>query len=241
MYVARGALGSRSQWPPPPHLRGLGANTSALIGSGVSVALATAAPFTGPAAPFVAAAAAIVPLVASLFAGCGQTCIEATNIVNQVAPLLEQNLALYLQQPIHYVSIQKAALANFDQAWGYVTQNCGNPALGAAGRRCISDRAAGGCAWKTAAPSQWVKNSAGVWTFEGAGNADPNGTYCWNWFSGMRDPIANDPTVVPDPPAAAALPGSTGAGLLASLPRGLPILPILLIGGGLVLLSMGKK
>jgi hypothetical protein len=55
--------------------------------------LATA-PFTGLAAPFVAAAGALLELVSAasaLYAGCGVTCVEATNIVNQVEPYLQQN------------------------------------------------------------------------------------------------------------------------------------------------------
>ena len=50
--------------------------------------------------------------------------------------------------------------------------------------------------------------------------ASGSGTACWDWFIGYHDPIANDPTVVPDPTSTTALEndmaGSTSASASAS-------------------------
>lgn len=68
-----------------------------------------------------------------------------TEIVNELEPLLQQNLEGYFTGPRTRAS-QEAALANFDAAWRYLTsaQACGNPELGEPGQRCITDRAPGG-------------------------------------------------------------------------------------------------
>lgn len=84
-----------------------------------------------------------------------------------------------------------------------------------------------------------------MWQYQFA--TGPNsGTNCWNWFIGYYDPIANDPTVVPDPvPGAAALSdvlGSTGVSSLLSdvglSPSatifGLPIADVIMIGAALL-------
>jgi hypothetical protein len=148
--------------------------------------LMTAARIPGPQAIFLAIAGAVAELLGAIGIGkgCGSTCIVASEYANQAETLLQRNLNTYLSIPVpRYQSQQTAALNIFDQVWaGLISpQACGNPALGDAGKRCISDRQRGACKWK----------AQGV---------------CWNWFIGYRDPIANDPNVVPDP---AAL--STGA------------------------------
>lgn len=161
--------------------------------SGVGTALLTAAPYTGPAAPFVAVAGAAAEILGAIGIGqgCGQTCITATAYANQAEDVLRQNLNTYMAQPTpRYQSAQTAALNIFDTVWaGLVSvQACGNPMLGDAGKRCITDRQRGSCKYT---------GSDGK---------------CWNWFVGYRDPIANDPNVVSD--AAAA--GSSVTGALTS-------------------------
>jgi hypothetical protein len=183
------------------NLSGLGAGTVAgQTASGIAVGLATAAildpePFSKVA---LAIAAGLVTLFQSVFGvgnGCGQTCVQATAIANQVATLLTQNMNNYISQPIRTVSMQTAALAVFDQAWASMQQGCGAIA-GAAGKDCVTDRAEGACKWM-ASPGGWVTNADGTCTFNYWGAAG-SGSSCWNWFNGMRDPIANDPCVVPD-------------------------------------------
>lgn len=190
---------------------GLGATIeqeSSVIGSAVSSAT-LAIPGVGPlVAAAVQAATAVAVAIETLFSGCGATCTQATTIANQVANLLQQNLTGYMSLPQpHYASVQAYYLSIFDQTWAQLMQACGNPQLAAAGQRCITDRQAGACTWK-ASPGGWTQGSDGTWTYQGYGAAG-SGSACWNWFVGYRDPIANDPTVVPDPVATTNPDGST--------------------------------
>jgi hypothetical protein len=154
--------------------------------------------------------------------GCGATCVQATNVVNQAEPLLQQNLSAYLSAPVHYESAQAQALANFEAVWGAVNAACASPSLGMPGANCIAQREQGACAYKTS-PGGW---SNGTYTYPGANGS---GSTCWNWFVGYHDPIANDPTVVPDPPgeelssAISSLTGGTLTGCFSLLtPFGIP-------------------
>ncbi len=195
----------------------LGASTAISTGSqiagGIAGALAAIAPFTGPAAPFLAIAAGLVGPIAKMFAGCGSTCTQATQFANQAASALDQMKAAYFAQPVRYKSSQTAALSYFDQIAGWLQQMCSNPALGAAGQRCISERL--------------VHGGSAPWC--------PGGTGC-DWITAYRDPIANDAGVVPDPPSAAiagTVDSITNAlGLGPSSGAGLPdwVLPAALIG-----------
>ncbi len=71
--------------------------------------------------------------------------VAATKIVEQLEPLLKQNLEGYLSGP-HTRSSQAQALRNFDEAWAWLTSTeaCGNPELGNPGKACIADRQPGG-------------------------------------------------------------------------------------------------
>lgn len=186
---------------------------------GIGTALMTAAPFTGIAAPFliVAGAAAEVMGAIGIGKGCGQTCIAATDFANQAENILRQNLNTYMAQSPRYQSAQTAALNIFDQVWAALisVQACGNPALGDAGKRCISDRQRGSCKYR---------------------GADGQ---CWNWFVGYRDPIANDSSVIPDPVSASIL-GSTASSALTS--AGIDPTMLLIVGGvGLALVLIGSS
>lgn len=139
--------------------------------------LLTSAPLVAIANPIAGAAVALAGGITDLLAaagigkGCGQTCITATTYANQAEVLMKQNLAQYMALPTPRTPAeQAAALANFDQLWSGLQYSCaGVP--GAAGTNCIADRQAGACHFKDA-----------------QGN-------CWNWFTGYRDPIQNDPNV----------------------------------------------
>lgn len=150
----------------------------------------------------IAALVAVGIALANVFKGCGQTCVQATAIANQCDTILAQNVNAYTSCPIRYASMQAAALNTFDTTWTALQQACGNAQLGAAGQRCITDRQRGACTWK-ASPGGW--NADGTFTKWGAAGS---GSACWNWFIGMRDPIANDPNVQPDPVAGSS--SSTG-------------------------------
>lgn len=147
------------------------------------------------AVPIIGAALAGVAIAAEFLirnSGCGITCVETSEWANKAEPILKQNLQAYQALPSPRTqSQQTAALAIFDNIWGQLSQLCSQPGTGNAGVRCISDRQAGACKWK-----------------------DSSGQ-CWNWFSGYRDPIAND-KVVPDDQAT---PGALlNSGSLFSLP-----------------------
>jgi hypothetical protein len=189
-------------------LRGLGLNTSAAIPAATAAAstaigiygsLVATGSIAGPVGLAVSGAIALGVAIYNLVQGCGSTCTEASNIANQVAALLQQNLDQYMSAPVHYASAQQAALTTFNSAWAQLVQMCGNPQLSTAGQNCISQRSQSGCQWKTS-PAGWSQDASGNWTYTGAG-PNGSGSTCWNWFVGYYDPIANDPTVVPDPVA----------------------------------------
>lgn len=207
---------------------------------------------SGPIGAAIVGIIAIASMLANQFQGCGQTCIQASNIANQCEPILLKNLNTYLASPVHYKSLQAAALNNFDFTWNSLMQACGNPQLATAGQNCVSDRQRGACKWK-ASPGGW---SNGQYTPAGAAGS---GDSCWNWWVGYRDPIANDPTVVPDPVPGSVTDPTTGittttnsdgsvsvsnsvtAGGGAGAVAGIPV-PLILGGAAvLMLMMMGGK
>lgn len=176
------------------------------LGSTMTV-LGLALPVVGTA---IAALIGIGIAIANAFKGCGQTCTEATSIANQADSLLVQNVTAYTSSSIRYVSMQQAALNTFDTTWAALQQACGASALGTAGQRCITDRQRGACTWK-ASLGGW--NADGTFTPWGAAGS---GSTCWNWFVGMRDPIANDPNVQPDPTSSSLLTGSAATSTIGT-------------------------
>ena len=163
--------------------------SAAAVGSAAGIAAAagliplSAVPFIGPA--IAGAAIAISLLIKN--SGCGQTCIETSGWANQAEPLLAQNIAAYFAQPVRTQSSQQVALANFDAIWARLVQMCSDSSTGNAGKRCISDRQSGACTWKQNSTSPLLHYPG-----------EPQPGECWNWFSGYRDPIANDAGVQPD-------------------------------------------
>ncbi len=205
--------------------------TVAASGFATTVSILSTLGIVSATVPIVGAAvAALVGIgiaLANVFKGCGQTCVAATQIANQCDTLLSRNVNAYTSSPIRYVSMQAAALNTFDTTWAALQQACGNPQLQAAGQRCIADRQRGACTWK-ASPGGW--NQDGTFTPWGAAGS---GSACWNWFIGMRDPIANDPFVQPDPVASQS--GAGAGSPIQSITSSLSGIPTpLLVGGGLL-------
>lgn len=140
-----------------PSLMGLGASptTSSEINTGIATAGAT----SGAIAAIIGASS-IIPIIGPVVAGvtmlitalgvgngCGGTCTQATQVANQVEPLMQQNLAAgqqAVQQNGCLTPQEQAQLeANFNSLWQQVVSNCGQiPAPG--GTQCISDRQPGG-------------------------------------------------------------------------------------------------
>jgi uncharacterized protein len=189
------------------------AQSGATATSGILGALSAAASggsIAGPVGLAITGAITLGVAIYNMFKGCGATCTEATSLVNQAAPLLQQNLTNYLSAPVRYASFQAAALNNFDTVWAALVQACETAGLSTAGQNCVADRQEGACAYKTS-PGGWVQNSDGTCTYTGAG-PNGSGTTCWNWFVGYRDPIANDPCVQPDPTVSSATGAVTAVG-----------------------------
>ena len=216
--------------PPNPIVMGMGqvvptsvSTAASIAATGITVttslmtALGSTLTVLGLALPVVGTAiAALIGVgiaIANCFKGCGQTCVEATDYANQADTILAQNLQAYVSSSVRFQSMQTAALNTFDTAWAALQQACGQASLGSAGQNCISDRAEGGCKWKA---SQGGWNADGTYTPWGSAGS---GDVCWNWFVGMRDPIANDPFVQPDPTAATAstVTDGTSTGALSSI------------------------
>ncbi len=191
-----------------------GAATTGAILTGLAHMGVISAAF-GPAAPIAAAVAGLVAVglaIANQFQGCGITCVRATEIADKLQIYWQQNLDTYMNAPVHFRSLQSAALNNFDFGWNAMVKACSDPSLGDAGVRCISERQRGGVA-------PWCPT------------ADHRGC---DAFADFRDPIANDPHVVDDPPQATAITGSMNIGGMK-----LPI-PLLLGVGLIVFAVMGS-
>lgn len=189
--------GSLSPWRPLGGYRGMGQSPAQDIGAAASVAAVI------PGGQLVGAAlglaATLTGLLTSVFSGCGQSCTLTSEAANKIEDLLRQNELAYLAIPPNqrYQSVQAAYLANFDNTWAQLVKYCGDPSFGSAGKRCVTDRERGSCKYK---------DSSGA---------------CWNWFVGYRDPIANDPNVIPDPtPAASLVSAFAGSAPGSSAPSG---------------------
>lgn len=235
-------LGASSDLQSAEQMAAAGLSTSiGILGALSAVSVAGLASGIGAA---VAGAIALATALYREFQGCGQTCIVASQIADKIEPVLRANVENYLSSPVHYASLQAAFLNNFDFAWAALVKACSNPQLQDAGQRCTSDRQQGACHYHTSAGG-WVN---GQYTAPGP---DGSGSSCWNWFVGYRDPIANDPTVVPDPVAGSGsgIPGAPGTstiqspgtnpgtpmGAASGVGNGIPLPLPLLVGAAVVL------
>lgn len=207
---------------------------STVVGTGGSIA---AAPIGAALAPTLGLSVGLaVPIVGAAFAGlvfgiqalmnsgCGQTCVITSQYANKATQLMSDNLGAYLKLPApRSQTAQAAYLANFDAIWNWLVQVCSQPGTGNAGVRCIQNQQRGSCPLKVSAYG-WQQNPDGSWTYQINGPAG-SGSNCWNYFTGFRDPIANDPQVVPDVQAAdassAGVPGLGGLSVVALLGLGL--------------------
>lgn len=210
----------------PRRRRGMGASAAQIAGSATSTALESAGgilmmiPGLQLPGAIVAAVGAITGPIISMFNGCGATCTQATQYANQAEVALQQVVATYMAAPVHYASAQSGTLAHVQSVFDALRQACSNPALGSAGQRCISERLTRG------APAPWCNL--------------PNNVGC-DWVTRYYDPIANDPSVVPDPSPLGAV-GSTVSSAFNSLfgastaAGSGSILPLVMIGGVALLL-----
>ena len=148
-------------------MRGVGQTRTQITRAVVPGALRTAAYLDPEPISKIAllVASFIATPIIGIFKGCGETCVIASQIVDRAEPILRQNRDVYLAGD-HSASSQAGALQRYDDVWARVGELCGDPQLGDAGKRCISDRQCGGSA-------PWGET----------------------WCQLYRDPIANDPDV----------------------------------------------
>ena len=193
---------------------GMGATGSQIVGTvgGTVSPVVTAAAAPATAAALGITASLAVPIVGAAFAGvllgvemlmnsgCGEACVVTSQWADQAEAYLKQNLAKYFSLSSRTTSDQQSALNIFDAIWAGLVQRCSQPGLSTAGKNCITDRQAGACKWK-----------------------DAQGQ-CFNWFSGYRDPIAND-TDVSSSSDLSSLVSSVSAGNVSAL------LPLALVAG----------
>ena len=183
--------------------------TSSQIGAGLlatSGAVSLINPIAGAAVAAAGGIADLVGAVSRLFQGCGQTCVQATTIVNQVEPYLIQNNQIYFTNPNRTTGDQQTALATVQQIFATVQQQCGNAALGAAGQKCINDRFGNDCAFGYTTANEYPPYCSVPY---------PVGV-CWNWTLAYYTPILND---VPPGGAGVATSGlatTTSTGILTN-------------------------
>jgi len=206
------------------YFSGLGdaASISAATGA-ASKLLATAGAIPSPAAPFLEIAAGVTALAGAIasMTGCGGTCIEATNFANQAAQAAQQILVTYYAIPAPRTASQQAgALQAIQQIMQQMQQACSNPALGDAGKRCISERltpdaSPPGCV-NTASPGM-TPGDPGI----------PAGSPC-NFYTYYLNRIGGDTMVVSDTQAAAS---TVSSALTVTSPSGqsVNLLPLVLV------------
>lgn len=131
--------------------RRMGATTSQEIQASTNAA-ATAVSLSVPViGPIIGGAMAAVGALVNAFGignGCGTSCTQSTQVVNQVIPMMQQNLAAANAQNIANggcltADEQTAALSNFDQLWQTIVTQC-SAIGGGGGHNCIADRQRGG-------------------------------------------------------------------------------------------------
>ncbi len=117
---------------------------AAITGTSLAATIMLFSSAAGPFAPFVALAAGLIGPIASMFKGCGSTCIEATKIADASESAANQLFDAWNAQPVHYYSVQQAYLAAINDVQKYLFGACSSQTLGAAGQRCVSERQRGG-------------------------------------------------------------------------------------------------
>lgn len=235
MYMSAQHMGLSAYFP-----RGMGV-TNTQIAETVAAAL-TPIPIVGQIAQI---GAQLFALFSQVFSGCGQTCTLTSQEANQVQTALQQNLAAWNASQ-KTESEQTAALANFDYAWSQLQKVCGSPSMGNAGVRCLSERQRGGVShWCCTAPactaSSGPYDSCSVPSSQSCNGGPPCCMGC-DYFKVYRDPIANDPNVIPDESAVlpigssptGAVSDSTSTGTVTIGSVSIPTSVLVLAGVGLL-------
>jgi hypothetical protein len=161
------------------------------FGAETGAALTTAA--TGAAASGTSITASLaVPLIGAAIAGVllglklwlGRMGPKQKRWTSQMADEAEKHLVELnqaWQSSNKHASEQAVILQGIDEMFALLEQKCGDPKMGEPGQRCINERLRPG------QPAPWCPK--------------PGHVGC-DWIALYRDPVANDPEVVPDPTAA---------------------------------------
>lgn len=168
---------------------------SEMAENAAAAALSAAAVVTPPPANVILlAAAGVAKILAALGVGegCGETCIQATSIVNNAEPSFLANLQQYENGQV----TQAQAISTYNSLWQAMVVSC-SAISGSAGQDCISDRQEGACHWKaTGTPPTPYSPEDGA---------------CWNWYLAYYVPLTYPPTNAPAPaPSTTAATSSTG-------------------------------
>lgn len=180
-------LGQSVGQPP-----GAVSTTATEVGSGLlsaSGAVTLANPLAGGIVAAAGGIADLVGAVAKMFQGCGPTCTQATQIVNQVEPYLQLNNQTYFTNPNRTTGDQQNAIATAQQIFAMVQQQCGSPQLGTAGQNCISARLGNGITTQSS-PNCAAYTSANEYPPYCSVPYPPG--VCWTWTLAYLDPIVND-------------------------------------------------
>ena len=170
---------------------------------------------TGPVGAAIGAAvAASIKIAQALHIGygCGPTCVQATQLVNDAEPLFRNNVALYEGGQID----QATAQYNYSQLWDAVVRSCG-AIDGDAGKKCVTDRQAGSCKYKQIAEPKYP--------------GEPKLGECWNWDAAYHQPLLLESL---NPVGASGTVGGT----LDSVTSTLTSNPMLLVGVGLLAVGL---
>ncbi len=145
---------------------GLAEGAFTAVGSGATAFGMTAA----VAVPVIGAAIAGISLVVGMWLNKiklhNMQKTAATKIVDEAAPLLQQNVDAYLSDSTHTIAEKEQALWNANSILDQVWQACSNSQLADAGKRCIAER-----------------------------NRNAGGDVRWDWYSYYVDPISNSQTL----------------------------------------------
>lgn len=177
----------------------LGATTAGSITLSIIGASAAAGPVGVAIGVGVAAIVALSGTISHLISGCGNACVQATEIVNSAETYVKGISDAYWQTPVRTKSYQAWVLGQLDSIFDQVRTLCGKIG-GDPGTRCVQERLVRGFR------PPWCTDS------------NVPLSQCGGWYDVTYDPIAHDAGVVADPPTSGVSAGL--AAVAGSLPGG---------------------
>ncbi len=182
----------------------VGGSTQSQVSAGAAAAGATTLAILGPAAAAgpigIAIGGAVLAIqmlsgkIAHLISGCGETCVQATQIVNEAESYVEQIASSYWQTPTRTKAFQTWTLQQLDSVFNQVRGLCGK-IPGQAGVDCVQQRLTRGFV------PPWCKSNDLAVGVDNVVAPNLNNILgrCGGWYDVTYDPIAKDPGVQPDP------------------------------------------